>query len=91
MLSVGQKLWFVPRRGEAQEVEVIKVDRKWAYISGSRPDLRVDVETLSADGRGYSSPGQCHMDREAYELDVTRRKEWSEWYGDLGPHPRRRT
>lgn len=66
-LTLGQKLWLAPahsRRG-AYEVEVTKIGRRWAELSGNNG--RVDMETLWLDGGEYSSPGRCWLSREEYE------------------------
>jgi hypothetical protein len=76
-LAVGQRLWYVPnRRGTAHEVEIVKIGRKWAELNEGCPRYRIDMETLSVDGRGFSSPGRCHLDREAYEMDQMTRLAW---------------
>ena len=85
MLSVGQKLWYVPNHGEAREIEVTKVGRKWA-TTPARRGLRVDVNTLSADDAGYS-PGRCYLDREKYETEQARQAEWWNLYRCLSASP----
>jgi hypothetical protein len=74
-LIVGQKLWFVPsdRRGNPYKVTVEKVGRKWAYI-GSR--LRIDIETMWADGGEYSSPGRCYFSQEDHAREVSLIAAW---------------
>ena len=71
MLTVGQVLWFVPhdrRIGYPVEVTVGAVGRKWAVVTNpSGRTHRLDKHTLEADGAGYTSPGQAHLSREAYE------------------------
>jgi hypothetical protein len=74
MLTVGQKLWFVPyqRRVEAHEVIVEKVGRKWASIGY----YRINIDTLKVDGGQYSSPGACYLSKEAYEAEIKLNQEW---------------
>lgn len=72
----GQKLYWVyseSRQGAPREVEIVKVGRKWLELSNR---YRVDRETLCADGRGYSSPGRCHLSKEEYEQRVSRTRAW---------------
>jgi hypothetical protein len=73
MLTVGQKLWWVyfdsRRVNEGREVTVTKVGRKWAELDNRD---RIDVESLVADGRGYSPDGRCWVSKEAYDLEQLR-------------------
>lgn len=76
-LTVGQVLWFVPSAphyGNPREVTVTKVGRKWAEIDTA--GIRIGVNTLYADGRGYMSPGQCWTDRTEYEAWTELLNEW---------------
>ena len=60
-----------------QEVVVEKVGRRWATIAGVR--YRIDVKTLQADGGGYSSPGTCYLDKDAFIAE----REAVALYGEL--------
>lgn len=73
----GQKLWYVPTDGrdKPHEITVGKVGRRWAE-TGYR--LRIDVETLEADGGKYSSPGRCWITREAWQAEQSRQAAWSD-------------
>ena len=80
MITVGQKLFYMPNRGYGRkvigyEVEVTKVGRKWAYI-GDR--FRFDIESMEVDGGQYVSPGNLYLSEAdciaADELD----KDWSD-------------
>jgi hypothetical protein len=65
MLSVGQKLYWVPNRAyhlAEQEVVIEKVGRKWATFDR----YRIDINTLVADGHGYNSPGTCYLNKEIF-------------------------
>jgi len=75
-LTTGQKLWLVPARGHAQprEVDVEKIGRKWATLSGS--EGRIDLETLRVDGGGLSSPGRCYLDEAAWNADQRTELVW---------------
>ena len=76
-LAVGQELWFVHRErrsGVPHAVTVTKVGRKWASIS--EWGIRIDIETMVADGGGLSSPGRCWLSREAWEQEEERQKAW---------------
>lgn len=65
MLQVGQKLWLVPtnRGGNAREVTVQAIGRKWAQMEHG---LRVNMSTLAVDGGQYTSPGQCYLSETDY-------------------------
>jgi hypothetical protein len=76
MLTVGQQLWFVPsqrRCGSAEYVTVEKIGRKWATISNG---YRIDLETLTADGGQYMSPGACWTTKEEWEAATERHQAW---------------
>lgn len=71
-LAVGDKLWFVHRErrhSSGQEVTVVNVGRKWAKLSNRE---RIDMETLVADGSGYTSPGQAYLSEADYAAKVSR-------------------
>jgi hypothetical protein len=82
-LTVGQKLWYVPseRRDKPFEVTVENVGRKWAKI-GYR--LRVDKETLWADGGEYSSPGRCYLSEEDYLRELDFNATWTRFRMKVG-------
>jgi hypothetical protein len=90
-LTIGQKLWFVPdrRSGMAREVTVSKIGRKWASLD-TWGDLRIDVSTLQADGRGYSSPGRCYFSHAAWEAEVALDAAWTALWRDMHDTYRRR-
>lgn len=75
-LQVGQRLYYVPSQGRITPsfVTVAKVGRKWATLDSGR---RINLETLRADGGGYSSPGSCWESKQAYEAEVALRDAWS--------------
>jgi hypothetical protein len=75
-LKVGDKLWFVSsrRNGLDREVVVMKVGRKWAYLSGRD---RIDLESWGMDGGEYISPGRCYESKDAYESSKALWEEWS--------------
>lgn len=80
-LRVGDKLWYVPRErrdGDGREVTVAKIGRRWATMEGAWP-LRIDMETLAADGGEYSSPGSCFASREAYEAYIALVAAWGDF------------
>ncbi len=80
MLQVGQKLWFVGSHrhsGDPCEVIVEKIGRKWATIDKMAD--RIDIETLVADGNGYSSPGRCYLSRAEYESKIALDNAWGEF------------
>jgi len=76
-LNVGQELWFVHREkrsGEPRTVKVTRVGRKWAHLDYW--GHRIDITTLKADGNGYASPGQCWLNKAAWEAEVERTAAW---------------
>lgn len=75
-VRAGQKLWFVPseRRRTPYEIEVQSVGRKWVNCNDR---LRFDMDTLEADGHGYSSPGKAYLTKADYELARRRSEAWS--------------
>ena len=79
-LVVNQTLWFVgagrDNRSRGQgEVTVTKVGRKWIEVKGFY-DCRIDVDTLQADGAGYSSPGRCYASEAAWREREGHRRAW---------------
>src|ERR1700688_1369142 len=79
MLTVGQKLWYVdtPRQNNprGREITVTKVGRKWVEVGRGYP--RIDIETLHADGAGYSSPGRCWLSEVDYDAEVSLNRIWN--------------
>lgn len=65
-IKVDQELLYVPNHGRNAPcmVTVKTVGRKWITLSNR---LRIDINTLVADGGGYSSPGKCYLTKEEYE------------------------
>lgn len=69
-LAVGQELFWQGLGNYRHNnclVTVTKVGRKWAELSNRH---RIDMVTLSADGKGYSSPGACWLSQAHYEAKV---------------------
>lgn len=78
-LKPGQQLWFVyydRRRGDPRYVEVKKVGRLWADVSGVSGDTRISLGSLEVDGRGYSSYGRCYLSRDEWAFEVALAREW---------------
>lgn len=76
MLQQGQTLWWTGARRDnrgPEDVTVTKVGRKWAHLSNG---YRIDIGTLSADGAGYSSPGQCWNSEGEWRAEQTRQEAW---------------
>jgi hypothetical protein len=66
-LTVGQRLWYVPSlHGRPHDVEVTKLGRKWAQISG-HPSLRINMETLAVEQPEWGRTGTCWLAREELE------------------------
>lgn len=64
-LTVGQTLWYVPRRGSSQEVTIEKIGRRWATLAPHWCG-RIDITTLAVGGGQYTSPAQCYLSEGAY-------------------------
>lgn len=83
MLTVGQELWYVPAdardRGRSCTVRVRSIGRKWAQVDGWLG--QINIETWFVDGGGYSSPGRCWLNREAWEAEQRRLAAWDELRG----------
>lgn len=76
--QVGDTLYYVyndSRRGNPFTVTIEKIGRKWMTVSPSFMP-RINVETLSADGGVFSSPGRCFSSKEEYDAIVARQKAW---------------
>lgn len=74
-MIVGQKLFYVPyegnRRTQSQpfEVEITNVGRKWVYVknpANTWETFRIDIKTMCADGKQFTSPGTCYYSRELW-------------------------
>jgi len=78
----GQSLWFVQSNywnlseesKNGREVVVEKLGRKWITLSNS---YRIDINTLQADGKGYSSPGQCYLSHHEFMNHIKKQKLWN--------------
>lgn len=83
-LKVGDRLWWVPDRGEAGEVVVKKVGRKWATVGKDDGrewmDNRIDYQNpqMPADGVRWQSHGRCYRTKEEYELTLQCLALWRE-------------
>ncbi len=82
IFAVGKALWFVfsyrPRKDEppaerGREVIIARVGRKWITTTSG---LRIDKQTLQADGGNFSSPGRAYVSREAYRQEVQVELAW---------------
>lgn len=78
MLTVGQKLWFVPSYNvRPYEVEIKKIGRKWAHTERNFQTLRIDIETMRPHENDGS--GQCYLSQQHYEDYQAREKAWREF------------
>lgn len=78
MLTVGQKLWFVPSYNpRPYEVEVKKVGRKWAHTERNFQTMRIDVKTMRPHENDGS--GQCYLSQQHYEGYLAKEKAWREF------------
>lgn len=67
-LKEGQKLWYVSTYSRYQgPVTITKVGRKWAQLDNNE---RIDIKTMLADGKRYSSPGECYASKKEYDAEV---------------------
>lgn len=76
-LTVGQKLFYVPRNrfgGEPREVTVVKIGRKWAHLD--LPDERIDRETLEVYSGGYMAHAKVWRSREEWEVATRLEGDW---------------
>jgi len=82
-LTPGMTLYWVPankRRHPPCDVVVNKVGRGWAELSNGH---RINIQTLAADGRGYSAPGYCYASQEIYEAEMARYGLWRQLTSEL--------
>ena len=87
-MKTGDILYWVPSEKyhmSEQDVVVGKVGRKWADISNSR--YRINIVTLEADSGGYSSPGRCYTDKNAFLLLRETKNAWDSLRRSIGPLP----
>lgn len=87
MLTVGQKLWFIPQeryQGDPCEVTVTKVGRQWAAVDGTSQSYRVDIDSLVMDSKGYGGVGRCYLSREMYESEKRRQTAWDNLQRRMG-------
>lgn len=66
--SINQVMWFVGAGNFVRvcgEVTITEVGRKWARITGAFKG-RIALDTLMADGAGYSSPGRCYASKQEW-------------------------
>ena len=90
-IKAGDKLYYIPTRNGARDgryLTVVKVGRKWAQLDNSeRRPLRIDVNTLWADGGNYSSPGRCYVSKEGYLAEERANYLCRELARRIGYHP----
>lgn len=92
MLTVGQKLWYMPWRHTPCETTVSQVARKWATMVDHRHP-RADITNgwpMWADGGQHSSPGVYYQSREAYEEDLRLTKLWQDFANGINRVSRNR-
>lgn len=78
-LKVGDRVLFVPndrRYREPTWLDVVKVGRKWVYLS--QRDFRLATDDMIVDGGQYSSPGRCYRSEEEYAAQLLRRAQWQQ-------------
>lgn len=83
-LTPGQKLWWVclnrspgTKRDPGHEVTVMKVGRRWVVLDNGH---RIDVDTWTADGGGYVSPGRCWPSEAAYVQETELEERWGQFH-----------
>ena len=79
-IEPGQRLYYVPRKrdGKPQWLTVTSVGRRWATCGEGYDTIRVDIDTMQVDGRGYSSPGRCYLSEAEHSNDVRRKELWDQ-------------
>lgn len=82
MLTVGQKLWYVPHQRQGEEVEIAKVGRKWATTT-DHWHPRIDIKTLHADGGGSFFSGRYWLSREQYEAQKALNLLWRDFMSHI--------
>lgn len=83
-LTVGQSLFFVnnqTRQETTRTVTVLSVGRKWAELDNR---TRIDMVSLRADGRGFTSPGTAYLSEGDYREKVVIRDAWNSLSRHLG-------
>lgn len=85
--KVGDKLWWVSSHNTSVQgvVTVTRVGRKWLSLSNAH---RVDIDSLLADGKGYSSPGRCYQSLDEYVRLTAIADAWDAFKSALGRHYR---
>ena len=82
MLTIGQKLFYVPanryRRTEPHEVTVTAVGRKWVVFKDGNITERFAItdKCMMVDGGEYQSPGRCYLSKEDYETEQALTARW---------------
>jgi hypothetical protein len=80
--AVGQVLYYIKyahNRNSVPEgfpITITKVGNRW--LSTDNHWIRIDKNTLQADGGKYSSPGKAWLSEEEYITHYTRNKLWME-------------
>lgn len=77
MLTIGQKLYFVPSYNgyAAYEMTVKKLGRKWAHCSArAYQTVRIDIETLHA--HEDDATGRTYLSQAEYEQELAVQAAW---------------
>ena len=90
IFTVGQQLWYQPAHWGAREtkgylVTITKIGRKWLTVGRN---LRVDKETLIADGGEYASPGGCYLSEADYYDAKNLDHQWAQLLHDIPRYTR---
>ena len=75
------KLWYVPSHRSSETAEyvvVTKIGRKWATVGEGWAAMRISLDTWTADGGQYLSPGSCYESLQAYEDERRLCDRWRE-------------
>lgn len=92
--QVGQKLWMVSGKRtrflHEHEVEVTRVGKKYFYVNKTdakwRDEIKCHISDWSIDGGGYSSDGECYLNKEEYETKLKTDKAWTAFYRAIQTH-----
>lgn len=84
-MKVGDTLFYVPyspngRDQDPYDVKVTKVGRKWVTViqlGTNWNEMRINIESMWADGGQYISPGRCYHSKELWQEEMNMIEAWS--------------
>jgi hypothetical protein len=78
-LKPGDKVWFVPWRrhhGNARELTVMKVGRKWATLMEGRWEWRANAATWVMDSGDNKAPGVLYASEAEWRVKIEAEGAW---------------